>query len=126
MCRQLGSVPPHSPRGPWLGTRSNVTGMDISDTVAASGIHRSFLSVMLQFWERLFRIAEGREGAQSHMWQWLGLCSSEYLRLCSRQDLSGCDAITVSYSCKDRVCVDSLWLHHVSLHARLCPVCVSE
>jgi hypothetical protein len=39
MCRQLGSVPPRSSHGPWLGTRSNVIGMDISDTVATAGVH---------------------------------------------------------------------------------------
>lgn len=39
MCRQLGSVPPHSPHGPWHGTRSDMTGMDIAGIVATAGRH---------------------------------------------------------------------------------------
>lgn len=49
MYRQLGSVPPNSPRG-----LCPDTGMDISGTTATAHIHFRFLSLIPKFWERLF------------------------------------------------------------------------
>lgn len=37
-----------------------MTGMDISGPVATVGVHRSVLSLTLQFWERLFKILDVR------------------------------------------------------------------